>query len=59
MLQIRKEVKEQRKRAEAERIKRRAEIQEQIAIAAVIVLSAVAIFGGLYLLAIYMGWLKL
>lgn len=59
MLQIRKDVKEQRKRAEAERIKRRAEIQEQVAIAAVIVLSAVAIFGGMYLLAIYMGWLKL
>ena len=57
MLQIRREVNEERKREEALRIKRRAELQEQMAIVAVIILSAIAIFGGFYLFCIYMGWL--
>jgi len=57
MLQIRREVKEDRKKAKALAIKERAEKQEAVLTVAVVVLSAVALFGGMYLFAVFMGWL--
>tara|TARA_R100001440_G_scaffold21063_3_gene34814 strand:+ start:1101 stop:1547 length:447 start_codon:yes stop_codon:yes gene_type:complete len=59
MLQIRKEVKEERKKQEALAIKRRAEQQEAALTIAVVLLGAVALFGGMYLFFVYMGWVSL
>jgi len=58
MLQIRREVKEERKKAKALAIKERAERQEAFLTVAVVLLGAVAMFGGMYLFAVYMGWLS-
>ena len=55
---IRKEVRQQRKAEEAQRQLDRQKRAEAAMTVAVIVLSAIAIFGGMYLFAVYMGWLS-
>ena len=55
---IRKEIRQERKAAEAQRqIDRQKRIEAALTVA-VIVVGAVALFGGMYLFAIYMGWLS-
>ena len=55
---IRKEVRQNRKAEEAQRQVDRQKRAEAMLTIAVIVLSAVALFGGMYLFSIYMGWLS-
>ena len=55
---IRKEIRQERKAAEAQRQLERQKRAEAALTIAVIVLSAVALFGGMYLLAVYLGWLS-
>ena len=55
---IRKEIRQERKAAEAQRQIDRQKSIEAFMTIGVIVLSGVAIFGGSYLFAVYMGWLK-
>jgi len=55
---IRKEIRQERKAAEAQRLVDRQKSIEAFMTIGVIVLSGVAIFGGSYLFAVYMGWLK-
>ena len=55
---IRQEIRQERKAAEAQRQIERQERAEAALTVAVIVLAAVALFGGMYLFAIYMGWLS-
>ena len=52
---IRKEVRQQRKAEEAERIVEKQKRAEAVLTVAVIILSATALFGGMYLFAIYTG----
>lgn len=54
---IRKEIRQQRKAEEAQRQVDRQKRAEAALTVAVVVLSAIALFGGMYLFAIYMGWL--
>lgn len=54
---IRKEIRQERKAAEAQRQIERQKRAEAALTVAVIVVAAVALFGGMYLFAIYMGWL--
>jgi|TARA_R100000030_G_scaffold33378_2_gene24885 CHASE3 domain sensor protein len=53
---IRQEIRQERKAAEARRQIERQKRAEAALTVAVIVLAAVALFGGMYLFAIYMGW---
>lgn len=53
---IRKEIREERKAAEAQRQIDKQKRAEAALTIAVIVLSAVAFFGGLYALGLYLGW---
>jgi uncharacterized protein YktA (UPF0223 family) len=53
---IRKEIREERKAAEAQRQIDKQKRAEAALTVAVIVLSAVAFFGGLYGLGLYLGW---
>lgn len=55
---IRKEIRQERKAAEAQRQIDRQKRAEAALTVAVIVVGAVALFGGMYLFAIYMGWLS-
>jgi CHASE3 domain sensor protein len=55
---IRKEIRQERKAAEAQRQIDRQKRMEAALTVAVIVVGAVALFGGMYLFAIYMGWLS-
>lgn len=55
---IRQEIRQERKAAEAQRQIERQKRAEAALTVAVIVLAAVALFGGMYLFAIYMGWLS-
>lgn len=55
---IRKEVRQQRKAEEAQRLVEKQKRAEAALTFAVIVLSAAAFFGGIYLFAIYTGWLS-
>ena len=55
---IRKEIRQERKAAEAQRQVERQKRAEAVLTIAVIALGAVALFGGMYLFAIYMGWLS-
>ena len=55
---IRKEIRQNRKAEEAQRQVDRQKRAEAMLTIAVIVLSAVALFGGMYLFSIYMGWLS-
>ena len=55
---IRKEIRQERKAAEAQRQLDRQKRAEAALTVAVIVLGAVALFGGLYLFLVYMGILK-
>ena len=54
---IRKEIRQNRKAEEAQRQVDRQKRAEAMLTIAVIVLSGIALFGGLYLFSIYMGWL--
>ena len=54
---IRKEIRQQRKAEEAQKQIDRQKRAEAALTLAVVVLSAIALFGGMYLFAIYMGWL--
>jgi len=54
---IRKEVRQQRKAEEAQRQVDRQRRAEALLTVAVVVVSAIALFGGMYLFAVYMGWL--
>ncbi len=54
---IRKEIRQNRKAGEAQRQVDRQKRAEAMLTIAVIVLSGIALFGGLYLFSIYMGWL--
>tara|TARA_Y100000015_G_scaffold7459_1_gene6965 strand:+ start:22 stop:468 length:447 start_codon:yes stop_codon:yes gene_type:complete len=53
---IRQEIRQERKAAEARRQIERQKRAEAALTVAVIVVAAVALFGGMYLFAIYMGW---
>ena len=53
---IRQEIRQERKAAEARRQIERQKRAEAALTVAVIVVGAVALFGGMYLFAIYMGW---
>lgn len=55
---IRQEIRQERKAAEAQRQIERQKRAEAALTVAVIVVAAVALFGGMYLFAIYMGWLS-
>lgn len=55
---IRKEIRQERKAAEAQRQIDKQKRLEAILTVAVIILSAIAIFGGMYLFVIYAGWLS-
>lgn len=55
---IRKEIRQERKAAEAQRQVERQKRAEAALTVAVIVVAAIALFGGMYLFAIYMGWLS-
>ncbi len=55
---IRKEIRQERKAAEAQRLLDRQQRAEAALTVAVIVVGAVALFGGLYLFLVYMGILK-
>ena len=55
---IRQEIRQERKAAEAQRQIERQKRTEAALTVAVIVVAAVALFGGMYLFAIYMGWLS-
>jgi len=55
---IRKEIRQERKAAEAQRQIERQKRAEAALTVAVIVVAAIALFGGMYLFAIYMGWLS-
>jgi len=55
---IRKEIRQNRKAEEAQKQLDRQKRAEAALTVAVIVLSAIAIFGGMYLFAVYMGWLS-
>ena len=54
---IRKEIRQNRKAEEAQRQVDRQKRAEAMLTIAVIVLSGIALFGGLYLFSIYLGWL--
>ena len=54
---IRKEIRQNRKAGEAQRQVDRQKRAEAMLTIPVIVLSGIALFGGLYLFSIYMGWL--
>tara|TARA_B100001093_G_scaffold228499_1_gene219119 strand:+ start:342 stop:791 length:450 start_codon:yes stop_codon:yes gene_type:complete len=53
---IRKEVRQQRKAEEAQRLVDRQKRAEAFLTIAVVVLSAIALFGGVYALGFYLGW---
>ena len=55
---IRQEIRQERKAAEAQRQIDRQKRMEAALTVAVIVVGAVALFGGMYLFAIYVGWLS-
>jgi|TARA_R100000479_G_scaffold164823_1_gene103814 CHASE3 domain sensor protein len=55
---IRQEIRQERKAAEAQRQIERQKRAEAALTVAVIVVAAIALFGGMYLFAIYMGWLS-
>ena len=55
---IRQEIRQERKAAEAQRQLERQQRAEAALTVAVIVVAAIALFGGMYLFAIYMGWLS-
>ena len=54
---IRKEIRQQRKAQEAQDQLDRQKRAEALLTVAVVVVSAIALFGGMYLFAVYMGWL--
>ena len=55
---IRKEIRQERQAAEAQRQIDKQKRGEAVLTVAVIVVGSVALFGGMYLFAIYMGWLS-
>ena len=55
---IRKEIRQERQAAEAQRQIDKQKRAEAALTVAVIVVAAIALFGGMYLFAIYMGWLS-